>query len=194
MKASKMFLLCVALLVIGIMPVDAQSSKMKARMTQIRNDYAKAVKLAEAGLMGPRKNSQVFVANVSDPLGTTEKKTEFIFDNSEMSKELEIYPCKLVMVRQTEGRIYTEYLYDDEGKVAFYFLRTPAEDKGQTREYRAYFDTDTTGWVIDRYIDNKTKKVINEYPSELEYDMEIFQLRQAADLFSAFQLLNRIYE
>jgi hypothetical protein len=36
--------------------------------------------------------------------------------------------------------------------------------------------------------------VVNEYPSELEYDMEIFQLRQAADLFSAFQLLNRIYE
>jgi Tfp pilus assembly protein PilX len=58
MKASKMFLLCVALLVVGIMPVYAQSSKMKARMTQIRNEYAKAVKLAEAGLMGPRKNSR----------------------------------------------------------------------------------------------------------------------------------------
>ena len=180
----------------GTLNMHAQDAKTKARMAEVRARYAKAVKLAEVGKNSAKKNYQEFTSHVTDPYGETNTKMEFVYDNSVMAEKVEIYPCQLYMVRETSSRNYSEYLYDEEGKLMFYFVSTDEGD-GKQLEHRVYLNTDGSGWKWDKHVDKKTKRVVSEEQVALDNDRvydDVFELRHAYDIYQGFQHLNAIYE
>lgn len=192
----RMIMMSLLLCLVGTLGAQAQDAKTKARMADIRSRYAKAVKLAESGKNGSKKNYQVFTSYVTDPTGEYKKNMEFFFDNSKDPDDLEIYPCQLMLVRETSDGYYCEYLYDDAGELLFFFESIDQGD-GKQLERRVYLNTDGTGWKWDKHVDKKTKRVLSEEQEPLDNNGVMdhaFTLRHANDVYRGFQHLNAIYE
>lgn len=195
MKAFRSALLFLLAVVVGTTSAFAQDAQTKNKIAEIRTAYTNAVKLAQEGKNGAKKNYQVYESVATDPNGVWNRKVEFIYDNSEIFKELEIYPCELVMIRQTIGTSYQEFLFDPNGELIFVFVQNKSPESKSYDEYRYYYSVDGPFWKIEKTIESKTNKVIStdEGPTNFEGDA-IWYHRVAGDLKSAFEYLNVIYD
>ena len=199
MKALRFIALALMAFVLGATNANAQNAQTKAQLTKIRAAYTKAQTLAEKGIKGPRKNYQVYESWTSDPNGDSHSKTEFIFDNSKVSEQIEVYPCILVLARKTIGKTYEEYLYDEEGRMIFSFNRSDFGE-GWLTERRYYYNNNAPIWMIEKRVDHKTKKVIKEEQMDISseesdyYSDAIYMGRDAAELREAFISMNAIHD
>lgn len=199
MKTMRFIVLAIVAITLGATSANAQNAQTKAQLTKIRAAYAKAQQLAEKGMKGPRKNYQVYESWTSDPNGDTHSKTEFIFDNTQVAEQLEVYPCTLVLTRQKTGTTYQEYLFNDEGRVLFSFISADYGE-GWITERRYYYNDNAPIWMIEKHVDPKTKKVTKEEQMDVSseesdyFSDAIYMLRDAAELHEAFTSLNAIHD
>ena len=199
MKTLRIIALVIISLAMGASNANAQNAKTKARLAEIRAAYAKAQQLADKGMKGPKKNYQVYESWTSDPNGNYHMKTEFFFDNSEVAEPLEVYPCTLVLARQTSGVFYQEFLYDKDGRLMFAFIRNDYGDGGLT-ERRYYYDNNGPIWMIDKKVDKNTKKVLKEKQEDISsedhefFGDAIYCGRPASELHQAFEAMNMIHD
>ena len=193
MRTLRIIALAVMAVALGTTGAYAQSAKTKARLAEIRAAYAKAQTLAEKGMKGPKKNYQVYDSWVSDPGGTYYTKTEFFFDNSEVAGSIEVYPCVLVLARQKVGDFYQEFLYDEDGRLMFAFIRNSEGER------RFYYDQQGPVWMICKEMD-KNKKVTKERQEDISsedheyFNDAIYAGRPAAELKTAFDNMNAIHD
>lgn len=172
----------------------AQTSGRDARFAEIRKCYANAQKMAEAATKGPKKNYIHIDQHTNDPeSGYLLRKIDFFFDNSELSPELQFYPCKLVFVRDA-GNDYYEYLFDKQTeKLMFYYRRIKSEN--QINELRIYYPKDDEpAWKIEKITDANTKKVLEEKEERDESGDAVWALREATALTQAFNGVTAVFE
>lgn len=189
-------MLMMAVLMCGSTSVLAQKDVTKARISEIRKCYADAQRLAEAGQNGAKKNFIHVDFHATDPTGHGHRVIDFYFDNTRILKELEIYPCHLVFVRDKSGDDYTEFLYDkDEGNLIFYYNRVASG--ASVCEMRYYFPTEGSEeqvWMMEKTTDTKTKKVTEE---KQEYDnggRYVWAIREANAVKQAFEGMTAIID
>ena len=199
MKTLRVIAMAFAAIILTTTNASAQSAQTKAQLAKIRATYAKAQQLADKGMKGPRKNYQVYESWTSDPNGQTHSKTEFIFDNTKLSEHMEVYPCILMLTRQKIGDNYQEYLFDEEGRVLFSFIRANYGE-GWITERRYYYHENAPIWMIEKHLNLNTKKVTKENQMDVSsedseyYGDAIYMLRDAAELREAFSAMNAIHD
>lgn len=190
-------MLALVAMTMGIGQATAQDAVTKAKMAIIRKAYARALTLEANGKKGPKKNYQHMESVATDPNGVWTTHVDFIFDNSQQVKELDIYPLKLVMARQIVGEMVQEFLYDNDGNLIFVYIKSDPAGQDETTEYRYYYDKGIPFWKIEKDIDLTTNKVTNTTQRAVdptEAGTEIWYTRPAADIKQAFEALNRVYD
>ena len=174
----------------------AQSAATQARMAEIRRCYAEAQKLAEDAMKGPKKNYMHVDFHTNDPNGYDHRTVDFFFDNSEILKELEVYPCQLVFVRDKSANIYTEYLFNkSDSELVFYYKRVNHPE--EIYEQRFYFPPSGSGgevWMTEKTTDAKTKKVVSEKQEVDEGAMCVWAYREAQAIRDTFGGMSVIFE
>lgn len=184
-------------MMMGTQWVAAQDAQSQMKIAAIRTAYAKAMTLEADGKKPGKKNYQTFESVATDPNGVWKTRVDFIFDNSEHFKELDLYPCQLVMARQKVGEYVQEFLFDKDGELIFVFVRSDPAGQDETTEYRYYYEKGVPFWKNEKLIDLKTKRVIKESQQPVkaeDAETGIWYNRPAADMKKAFEGLNAMYD
>ena len=197
MKTTLRTALAAIALIAATVPTMAQDAATKAEMGTIRKAYERAMQIEKQGKSDAKPNHQTFESVTTAHYGTTKYTVDFVFDNSEFVEEIQCNPCVLVLAREKTDSDVKEYLYNEDGELIFFFMRTKADEQGKYGEYRYYYDKRGPFWKIDRVFDAKTGKLDSEVSEALTPEVagtETWYMRPASDLKQAFQSLNAIYD